>query len=67
MRYCVNTEAQSNGDHEVHTRDCHKVPAPRNQADLGEHNSCETAVAKARRMGYNANGCIHCCRKCHTT
>lgn len=68
--YCVNTNAQSNGDHEVHdlstTTGC--LPAAHNRVDLGYHASCEGAVAEAKRRGYSrANGCATCCPRCHTT
>ena len=26
MRYCMNKNSQNNGDHEVHTEDCNKLP-----------------------------------------
>ena len=68
--YYVNDNAQPNGDHEVHRSDgypaCPTPAAPHNQHALGWHQSCQGAVAQARREGYNANGCANCSLECHT-
>ena len=68
--YCVNKNAQPNGDHEVHdvasTGGC--LPAYNNRVDLGYHSSCSSAVSEAKRKGYTkANGCYYCCNECHTS
>jgi len=66
--YCVNTEAQANGDHEVHdTSACNNLPSIWNRKDLGYHSSCVGAVREAKKTYWKANGCWHCCRSCHTT
>lgn len=65
-RYCVNHEAQSNGDHEVHEMSCSYLPHPSNQRDLGTHANCSSAVLTARRYYLRANGCYWCSRGCHT-
>lgn len=67
--YCVNSNAQPNGDYEVHdvasTKGC--LPAARNQVSLGYHGSCNDAVTQAKRLGYRtANGCAYCVPTCHT-
>jgi hypothetical protein len=36
-KYYVNKNAQSNGDHEVHTTNCPTPPNPKNRMSLGEH------------------------------
>lgn len=64
-RYYVNDNAQSNGDHEVHKDGCQFMP--RNPTYLGEHSSCDTAVAAARKKYRTANGCYTCSRACHTS
>lgn len=46
--YYVNTNAQSNGDHEVHREDCSFLPAPGSRLYLGLFEECFSAVAKAR-------------------
>jgi len=64
-KYYVNKTAQLNGDHEVHKDGCRYMPS--NRLDLGDHSSCHTAVAAAKRYYSTANGCIYCSRECHTT
>lgn len=68
-RYCVNKNAQANGDHEVHntTAQCSYLPDPQNRLDLGEHLTCGTAVAKAKQTYSQSNGCFYCAKACHTT
>ena len=63
--YYVNKNAQSNGDHEVHTASCPYLPKPENRLPLGEHASCYTAVAKAKTIYPNADGCYYCSNACH--
>lgn len=68
--YCVNSNAQTNGDHEVHdlasTKGC--LPSQGNQVGLGYFGTCRDAVAEARRRGYRpANGCAWCVPACHTS
>lgn len=66
--FCVNSNGQSNGDHEVHdltsTKGC--LPAPHNRVDLGWHQSCAGAVNAARRSYSQVNGCAHCASACNT-
>ena len=70
--YCVNnSNAQDNGDHEVHNLDagCSNYPDPGNQVPLGEHATCATAVEMARAIEdyKQSNGCFYCANECHTT
>ena len=71
--YIVNRNAQSNGDHEVHLSpqslcSSPRYPLPQNQEPLGDHVTCNGAVAEAKRRGYaRANGCYYCSFACHTT
>ena len=67
--YCVNKNAQSNGDHEVHNLDasCPHLPAWSNRLDLGNHANCSTAVQKAKQTYTKANGCAYCAAACHTS
>lgn len=65
--YYVNKVQQSNGDHEVHTTGCSYMPAESNRTYLGEFTSCAPAVDAARRHYTQVNGCVHCCRACHTS
>ncbi|MCE1159216.1 hypothetical protein SDC9_11671 [bioreactor metagenome] len=67
-RYYVNSNAQSNGDHEVHVETCSWLPDKDHRVYLGDYHSCVLAVAEAKRRGYSrANGCYYCCLSCHTT
>lgn len=64
--YYANTNAQANGDHEVHAGTCSFLPAWENRDYLGEFLSCQPAVAEARRRYPRADGCYWCSRTCHT-
>ena len=65
-RYCVNDNAQTNGDHEVHREGCDWMPQPQNRTYLGDFGTCRPAVAAARRYHFQVNGCYFCSRDCHT-
>ncbi len=67
-QYYVNTNAQANGDHEVHRAD--NCPTPANEENrryLGNFATCHEAVQKAKKHYPTANGCAHCSPACHTT
>lgn len=66
-KYYVNKNAQTNGDHEVHTDECYYYAFILNAEFLGYYYSCDEAVKEAKRRGYNANGCKTCSSTCHTT
>jgi hypothetical protein len=67
-RYYVNSNAQPNGDHEVHQLECSFLPDTANRRYLGEFSNCASAVAEARRSHYRqSNGCFYCSRECHTS
>lgn len=68
--FCVNINAQSHsGDHEVHdlasTKGC--LPNPEHRRALGWHATCAGAVAAAKTIYADVNGCVHCANACHTT
>jgi len=63
--YCVNNNAQANGDHEVHEQGC--VYWPSNRKDLGWHASCSSAVTEAKKTYRQSNGCKTCSNACHTS
>ncbi|WP_315823479.1 hypothetical protein [Paraflavitalea speifideaquila] len=67
LKYYVNNEAQSNGDHEVHIESCPYFPRMKNKRYLGEYDSCVEAVRAAKYIHHQANGCKTCCSLCHTT
>lgn len=66
-RYCVNTQAQTNGDHEVHVQFCNFLPQPEHQKWLGNFATCVDAVKEAKRTYPQSNGCFYCSSACHTT
>jgi hypothetical protein len=65
--YYENKNAQSNGDHEVHTDDCKYLPIPVNRKSLGEFSNCKPAVTEAKKTYSQSNGCKTCCEDCHTS
>jgi len=64
--YYVNTNAQDNGDHEVHKEGCGWMPEPGNKKYLGDFISCHGAVKEAEKYFRQTNGCYHCSNSCHT-
>ena len=64
--YYVNKNAQSTGEHEVHTHGCPHPPNSENRKLLGIFASCEGAVQTAGKIYSNVDGCAYCCQKCHT-
>jgi hypothetical protein len=65
MLYYVNDNAQSNGDHEVHTSECSFLPAPANRTYLGSFNTCASAVTEAKKHFTDVDGCFFCANACH--
>ncbi len=64
--YCVNRNAQPEGEHEVHNLEtCLELPDPVNRVALGEHAICQSAVAKAKLTYPTADGCKICSPSCH--
>lgn len=66
-RYYVNKNAQANGDHEVHTLACDRLPDEKNRIYLGDFRECHEAVKEAKKYFYQVNGCYWCSRACHTS
>ena len=64
--YYVNDNAQSNGDHEVHTDQCKFLPNLSNRTFLGYFTRCQEAVIEARKKYPQSNGCYFCSRECNT-
>ena len=61
QKYYVNKNRQDgNGyNHEVHKLGCPWMPS--NALYLGEFDSSEDALLKAKDIYSDADGCIHCC------
>jgi len=66
-RYYVNNQSQDNGDHEVHVLGCYWLKLATSTLDLGDHSTCRTAVATAKKVYSTANGCATCSPDCHTS
>jgi len=67
-KYYVNKNAQTNtGDHEVHSEDCTYLPHPDHRLYLGEFSMCISAIAEAKTIYINSNGCKTCSNFCHTS
>jgi hypothetical protein len=64
--YYVNKNAQSNGDHEVHTTGCSFMPESDNRIYLGDFSTCGPAVKEAKKHYTQVNGCYYCAKPCHT-
>lgn len=60
--FCVNRNAQSNGDHEVHdiSANCSYLPDSVNRLALGDYATCHGAVQAAKAYYRQVNGCYYC-------
>jgi len=67
MRFYVNKNAQSNGDHEVHRATCSWLPAVENRLYLGDFLTSQEAVREAREYYNHVDGCAYCCPESHTS
>jgi len=67
LKYYVNDNSQHNGDHEVHIQSCIYYSRMTNKRYLGEYDSCQDAVREAAKIHPQVNGCVSCCRPCHTS
>lgn len=64
MRYYVNKNAQSNGDHEVHLSTCSWLPDASNRIYLGDFDKSQDAL-EARKYYFQVDGCMYCCPEIH--
>jgi len=62
--YCVNNNAQSTGEHEVHKEGCSFFPG--DYTYLGSFSTCKAAIQEAKKHYANVDGCYFCCPDCHT-
>ncbi|MHB8076686.1 hypothetical protein [Desulfosporosinus fructosivorans] len=67
MRFYVNKDAQTNGDHEVHRPTCSWLPDTENRLYLGDFATSQEAVKEARKYYVQVNGCYYCCPETHTS
>lgn len=52
--------------HAVHKQGCVRLQAPDESVYLGEFLNCTSAVAAAKTLYSDANGCRECVPECHT-
>jgi hypothetical protein len=64
--YFVSKVAQPNGDHAVHTSMCRHLPTSADREYLGAFGDCGMAIAAARVLFRQVNGCASCATACHT-
>ncbi len=69
-RYYVNNNQQESKDgrhHEVHKDGCDWLKRASDTTYLGTFSNCHEAMVVARRKyPRTADGCIRCCRDCHS-
>ena len=67
-KFCVNKNAQSTGEHEVHNLEagCDFLPDPQNRHQLGTFTSCSGAIAETKNVYSNVDRCAYCAPNCHT-
>ncbi|HCS37989.1 MAG TPA: hypothetical protein DIW44_00180 [Anaerolineaceae bacterium] len=63
-QYYVNDDAQTKGEHEVHRESCSYLP--KNKTYVGTFSNCKEAIAKAKTIYTNVDGCYFCIPDCHT-
>lgn len=67
MRFYVNKNAHTNGDHEVHRSKCSRLPDAENRQYLGDFNSSQEAVKEAQKFYGQVNNCKNCCLETYTS
>ena len=65
MFYYVNMNAQADGTHEVHCRNCLWLPDAENRLYLGSFDNGKEAVKAAKKYYSDVDGCFYCCREAH--
>lgn len=63
--YYVSTDAQPNGDREVHREGCLRMLDPLARIHLGIFGNCHDAVKAAKRHYAQVNGCYYCSEACY--
>jgi hypothetical protein len=63
--YYVNNTEQANGDHEVHTSECHYFNSIVSKKYLGFFSNCKSAVDESKKTYPKSDGCSYCCSACH--
>lgn len=65
--FYLNSQAQANGNHEIHREDCAALPLEKSRILLGTFDFCSDAIlmAKDKYQILNLNGCYFCAKGCH--
>ena len=67
--YYLNLNADKNGNHEVHDKDCYYLSLTTEKEYLGYFDNCQDAIreAKAKHPSYlyKVDGCYYCSKSCH--
>ncbi|HMO77938.1 MAG TPA: hypothetical protein PKA42_03465 [Candidatus Paceibacterota bacterium] len=69
IKYIINKNSQSTGEHEVHAEIyCSHLPLPENRIALGNYDNCSDPIreAKSKWPHLTIDGCKHCIPQCHT-
>ena len=67
MRFYVNKNAQTSGQHEVHRATCSWLPDAENRLYLGDFTTSAQAIREAKRYYANVDGCAYCCSESHNS
>ena len=62
--YYVHDGVDNKGQHEVHKYSCSWLP--NDKTFLGYYSNSKEAVAKAKTIYTNSDGCCHCCQDADT-
>lgn len=67
-QYCINKNAQSTGEREVHNLDafCRYLPDPENRLFLGKFDNCHQAISEATKRYKDVDGCYYCAPDGHS-
>ena len=70
VKYYLNLNAQTNGDHEIHKETCHYYSNYKNGKNfelLGAFSSDINAAncAKRKHPTFKIDGCSYCCKSIH--
>lgn len=63
--YYVNKNAQTNVDHEIHTKLCPWLPGMNHHVYLGYFKSYELPAGMAKKVYRQKNGCAYCLPRYH--
>ena len=66
MKFYVNKNAQSTGEHEIHRETCSWLPDVEKRIYLGDFDNSQQAVVEAGKHYTSVDGCAYCCPESHT-